>query len=199
MTSFIRPSMLILLPRMKWLREIIDTSLKLPELYYFKCMCPSLYGPMLFPSLFFFINWIIIFLNKPLFPIEPLIYGCTCFVRDVHPHVSKLDPKALKCIFLGYSWFQKGYRCYCPSLHRYLVLVDVTFLENVPFSLPFGLHELGGGRHLTCLYSCLTHCLPRTNSCPCSSKTSYHLSLYSTLTTPGLEPSTSCFDIRSSS
>ena len=46
----------------------------------------------------------------------------------------KLDPKSLKCIFLGYSRVQKGYRCYCPSLRRYVVSVDVTFLENDPFS-----------------------------------------------------------------
>ena len=38
------------------------------------------------------------------------------------------------------SWlfpgFQKGYRCYCPSLRRYLVSADVKFFENVPFSSP---------------------------------------------------------------
>ena len=75
-----------------------------------------------------------LFPNKPLFPIEPWIFGCTCFVRDVRLHVSKLDPKSLKCIFLGYSWVQKGYMCYCPSLGRYLVSADVTFLENASFS-----------------------------------------------------------------
>ena len=48
--------------------------------------------------------------------------------------MSKLDPKSLKCIFLGYSRVQKGYRCYCPSLRRYLVSTDVTFLENASFS-----------------------------------------------------------------
>ena len=26
------------------------------------------------------------------------------------------------------------YRCYCPSLRRYLISADVTFLENAPFS-----------------------------------------------------------------
>ena len=78
----------------------------------------------------------ILFPNKPLFLIKPRIFGCTCFVRDVRPHVSKLNPKSLKCIFLGYSRVQKDYRCYCPSLRRYLVSIDITFLENVPFSLP---------------------------------------------------------------
>ena len=78
----------------------------------------------------------ILFPNKPLFPIKPRIFGCTYFVRDVRSHVSKLDLKSLKCIFLGYSRVQKSYRCYCPSLRRYLVSVDVTFLKNVPISLP---------------------------------------------------------------
>ena len=63
----------------------------------------------------------VLFPKKTLFPIEPRIFGCTCFVRDVRPHVTKLDPKSLKCIFLGYSRVQKGYRCYCPDLNRYLV------------------------------------------------------------------------------
>ena len=76
----------------------------------------------------------ILFPNKPLFPIEPRVFWCTCFVRDVRQHVSKLDPKSLKCIFLGYSRVQKGYRCYCPGLRKYLVSVDVTFLKNTLFS-----------------------------------------------------------------
>ena len=76
----------------------------------------------------------ILFPNKSLFPIEPRIFRCTCFVRDVRSHVFNLDPMSLKCIFLGHSWVQKGYRCYYPSLCRYLVSIDVTFLENASFS-----------------------------------------------------------------
>ena len=34
---------------MELLRERIDTSLKLSDLYYFRCMCPSISGMMLFP------------------------------------------------------------------------------------------------------------------------------------------------------
>ena len=48
--------------------------------------------------------------------------------------MSKLNPKSLKCIFLGYSRIQNGYRCYYPSLRRYMVSADVTFLENTSFS-----------------------------------------------------------------
>ena len=48
--------------------------------------------------------------------------------------MSKLDSKSLKCIFLGYSRIQKGYRSYCSSLRKYLVSADVTFLENTSFS-----------------------------------------------------------------
>ena len=50
---FIRLLVLILLLRMELLRERIDTSLKLSELYYFRCTCPSIFGLMRFPQLVF--------------------------------------------------------------------------------------------------------------------------------------------------
>ena len=108
----------------------------------------------------FLINWMpssvlnwdtpyhILFPNKPLFPIEPHIFGCTCFVRDVRPQVSKLDHKSLKCIFLGYSRVHKGYRCYCSSLRRYLFLRMSSFLR-----MSLSLHSrptLVKGRQMTC-------------------------------------------------
>ena len=40
---------------------------------------------------------------------------------------------ATKCIFLGYSRLQKGYRCYSPQTHRYFLSADVTFFEDSPF------------------------------------------------------------------
>ena len=77
-----------------------------------------------------------LFSNNSLFPIEPKVFGFTCFVWDVHPQVFKLDLKSLKCIFVGYSRVQKGYRCYCPTLRRYFVSTNVAFFETTPFSLP---------------------------------------------------------------
>ena len=76
-----------------------------------------------------------LFPNNLLFPIKPKVFGCACFIRDVHQQVSKLDPKSLKCIFLGYSRVKKGYRCYCPPLRRYFMSIDVTFFETTLFYL----------------------------------------------------------------
>ncbi|KAL6335243.1 hypothetical protein AAG906_029478 [Vitis piasezkii] len=75
----------------------------------------------------------VIHLQKSLFPIEPRIFGCTCYVRDTRSSVTKLDPKALKCVFLGYSRLQKGYRCFSTDLNKYLVSTDVVFSEDTSF------------------------------------------------------------------
>lgn len=61
------------------------------------------------------------------------MFGCVCYVRDVNPQLTKLDPKSMKCIFVGYSRLQKGYKCFCPSLHKHLVSIDVTFVEDLAF------------------------------------------------------------------
>ena len=50
----------------------------------------------------------VLFPNKPLFSLEPKVFGSTCYVRDVRPHLMKLDPKALKCVFLGYFSLTEG-------------------------------------------------------------------------------------------
>ena len=47
--------------------------------------------------------------------VPPKVSGCVCFVRDYRPSVGKMDPRAVKCVFVGYSGKQKGYKCWCPS------------------------------------------------------------------------------------
>jgi streptogramin lyase len=42
--------------------------------------------------------------------VPPRVFGCVCFVIDHRPSVGKLDPKAVKCVFVGYSGKQKGYK-----------------------------------------------------------------------------------------
>jgi hypothetical protein len=75
----------------------------------------------------------ILFPSYSLFPVEPHIFCCTCFIREVRPGMSKLDPKSLKCVFLGYSRLQKGYLCYSLELGHYLVSSDISFFETTPF------------------------------------------------------------------
>ena len=55
------------------------------------------------------------------------------YVHDHNSTNSKLDPHALKCVFLGYSPSKKGYKCYHPPSKKYLVSLDVTFAENQPY------------------------------------------------------------------
>jgi transposase InsO family protein len=43
------------------------------------------------------------------------VFGCIAYVHVPNKEISKLDPKAEKCIFIGYSSEQKGYRCFNPS------------------------------------------------------------------------------------
>ena len=57
------------------------------------------------------------------------VFGCIAYVYIPDERRTKLDPKAKKCIFIGYSLQQKGYRCYNPSTRRMQVSRDVVFDE----------------------------------------------------------------------
>ena len=75
----------------------------------------------------------LLFPDQPLYFLPPHVFGCTCFVHILTPRQDKLSAKATKCIFLGYSQLQKGYRCCSPQTHRYFLSADVTFFEDSPF------------------------------------------------------------------
>ncbi|KAL5816220.1 hypothetical protein ACOSQ3_024598 [Xanthoceras sorbifolium] len=61
------------------------------------------------------------------------VFGCTAFVQLTQIHRSKLDPKSIKCLFVGYSPTQKGYKCYSPTTKRFYFSKDVTFMETQSF------------------------------------------------------------------
>ncbi|MCO5612558.1 hypothetical protein L7F22_066826 [Adiantum nelumboides] len=56
-------------------------------------------------------------------------FGCIAYVHVPDELQTKLDPKAEKCIFIGYSLEQKGYKCYNPITHHVRVSRDVVFDE----------------------------------------------------------------------
>jgi hypothetical protein len=55
------------------------------------------------------------------------IFGCSTYY---HVTESKLDPKAMKAIFLGFSRGVKGYRLWCPESKKVILSRDVTFDES---------------------------------------------------------------------
>ena len=59
------------------------------------------------------------------------IFGCVCYVHIPSELRSKLDAKSEKCVFVGYSIEQKGYRCYNPITKELRVSKDVVFDELV--------------------------------------------------------------------
>jgi len=46
------------------------------------------------------------------------VFGCITYVHVPEENRSKLDPKVEKCIFIGYFFKQKGYRCFNPSTRK---------------------------------------------------------------------------------
>lgn len=66
--------------------------------------------------------------------VSSMIFFSKYLVPHIHTHnQSKLDPKALKYIFIEYSPTKKGYKYYNTSTKRGFISLDVTFSENTPY------------------------------------------------------------------
>ncbi|GFZ14462.1 hypothetical protein Acr_24g0006520 [Actinidia rufa] len=68
--------------------------------------------------------------------LSPRVFGCLCFVHALHPLGGKFGPKAHKCVFIGYSPTQKGYKYYDPSSGKFWSLWMSPFGKPSLFSLP---------------------------------------------------------------
>ncbi|KAJ9567521.1 hypothetical protein OSB04_003487 [Centaurea solstitialis] len=55
------------------------------------------------------------------------IFGCPAYARVDN---GKLEPRAIKCNFLGYKDGVKGFRLWCPETKKILISRDVTFDES---------------------------------------------------------------------
>ncbi|CAN6720151.1 unnamed protein product [Malus baccata var. baccata] len=65
--------------------------------------------------------------------LTPRVFGCVAYVHIHKIHRSKLDPCALRCVFVGFASQQKGYKCYHPETRHMYVTMDVTFSESEYF------------------------------------------------------------------
>ncbi|RDX69464.1 hypothetical protein CR513_51414, partial [Mucuna pruriens] len=71
------------------------------------------------------------------FPSSPLmlrlpsrVFGCVVFVHSHNPHRGKLDPRAVKCVFIGYPSNKNGFKCYHLPSRWFFVSMDITFHET---------------------------------------------------------------------
>uniref|UniRef100_A0A2N9FBM1 Integrase catalytic domain-containing protein n=1 Tax=Fagus sylvatica TaxID=28930 RepID=A0A2N9FBM1_FAGSY len=73
----------------------------------------------------------ILFADKSPFSVPLKVFGCVSFVHNLNPSRDKLDPRAHKCIFLGYSRTQKGYR---EDSYRTSILSSPVIPTPIPFA-----------------------------------------------------------------
>jgi hypothetical protein len=75
------------------------------------------------------------------------LFGCIAYVHVPNEKRSKLDPKVEKCVFIGYSLEQKGYKCFNLSTRKLQVNIDVVFDEMVSWYSPIEIIEDGEVRN----------------------------------------------------
>ncbi len=75
------------------------------------------------------------------------VFGCITYVHVPDEKRSKLDRKAKKCIFIGYSSKQKGCGCFNPSTRKLQMSKNVVFDEMVNWYSPLKIIEDGEARN----------------------------------------------------
>lgn len=58
------------------------------------------------------------------------VFGYVAFVHLHKNQHSKLDPCAIRCVFLKYAIHEKSYQCHDAVTKKMYETMDVTFLES---------------------------------------------------------------------
>jgi hypothetical protein len=70
--------------------------------------------------------------STPTIPnLSPKVFGCVAFVHLHKGLRPKLEPRALRCVFVGYALHQKGYRCYHPLLASFMLPLMWSFMKMI--------------------------------------------------------------------
>ena len=65
--------------------------------------------------------------------LPPRIFGCVVYVHLPKTARNKLEPRAIKCIFVVYCVNQKGYRCFDPTQNKLYTTMNCEFFEHSYF------------------------------------------------------------------
>jgi transposase InsO family protein len=70
-------------------------------------------------------------LYRQLSPVDMLrVFGCACYPLMTPYRANKLQPKTMRCIFVGFANGYKGYICYNPISHKFIISRHVFFDES---------------------------------------------------------------------
>ncbi|KAL3677965.1 hypothetical protein R1sor_020921 [Riccia sorocarpa] len=58
-------------------------------------------------------------------------FGCRAYVHPLGAKLDKLQPRAVRCILVGYDSQSKAYRCYSPDTKKILISNNVVFDETI--------------------------------------------------------------------
>jgi hypothetical protein len=58
------------------------------------------------------------------------VFGCLAYIKNLRPHLSKLDDRGQNVAFIGYQDGSKAYRFYDPVTKRVHVSRDAVFDET---------------------------------------------------------------------
>ena len=58
------------------------------------------------------------------------VFGCLCFAHNQHRQGDKFASRSRKCVFVGYSYGQKGWKLYDLEKRSFFVSRDVKFVED---------------------------------------------------------------------
>lgn len=72
----------------------------------------------------------IVLYDKEVDYIVKKFFGCLCYASTLIVQMSKFDPRAMRCLFLGYPTGVKEYKLYDIQKRHCFVSCDVVFLEN---------------------------------------------------------------------
>lgn len=58
-------------------------------------------------------------------------FGCLCYKKNDSKGISKFDPTAERCMFIGYIQGQKGWKVYNSKTRKCCIFRDVVFYEHI--------------------------------------------------------------------